>query len=101
MVLDLGLSDISGFDLLEKINQDNKISDIPIIIYTGKELTKKEDSALQKYAQSIIIKGAKSPDRLLDEVSLFLHRVESNLMTKRARYKYNMIEKKFSKAKGY
>ena len=79
VVLDLGLSDISGFDLLEKINQDNKISDIPIIIYTGKELTKKEDSALQKYAQSIIIKGAKSPDRLLDEVSLFLHRVESNL----------------------
>ena len=79
VVLDLGLSDISGFDLLEKINEDNKISDIPIIIYTGKELTKKEDSALQKYAQSIIIKGAKSPDRLLDEVSLFLHRVESNL----------------------
>jgi CheY-like chemotaxis protein len=79
MVLDLGLSDISGFDLLEKINQDNKISDIPIIIYTGKDLTKKEDSVLRKYAKSIIIKGAKSPDRLLDEVSLFLHRVESNL----------------------
>jgi CheY-like chemotaxis protein/putative methionine-R-sulfoxide reductase with GAF domain len=79
MVLDLGLTDISGFDLLKKISTDSKISDIPIIIYTGKELTKEEDNALRKYAKSIIIKGAKSPDRLLDEVSLFLHRVESNL----------------------
>jgi CheY-like chemotaxis protein len=79
MILDLGLSDISGFDLLEKISNDKKISDIPIIIYTGKELTKKEDTKLRKYARSIIIKGAKSPDRLLDEVSLFLHRVETNL----------------------
>jgi CheY-like chemotaxis protein/GAF domain-containing protein/HAMP domain-containing protein len=79
MVLDLGLSDISGFDLLKKINDDKGICDIPIIVYTGKDLTKKEDSVLHKYAKSIIIKGAKSPDRLLDEVSLFLHRVESNL----------------------
>ncbi len=79
MVLDLGLSDISGFDLLKKISTDDKISDIPIIIYTGKELTKKEETGLHKYAKSIIVKGAKSPDRLLDEVSLFLHRVESDL----------------------
>jgi CheY-like chemotaxis protein/signal transduction histidine kinase len=79
MVLDLGLSDISGFDLLKKISADKKISDIPIIIYTGKELTKKEETGLRKYAKSIIVKGAKSPDRLLDEVSLFLHRVESDL----------------------
>ena len=79
VVLDLGLSDISGFDLVQKISTDDKISDIPIIIYTGKELSKKEDSLLRKYAKSVIIKGAKSPDRLLDEVSLFLHRVESSL----------------------
>jgi CheY-like chemotaxis protein/signal transduction histidine kinase/HAMP domain-containing protein len=79
MVLDLGLSDISGFDLLEKIKGDKKISDIPIIIYTGKELTKKEETKLRKHSESIIVKGAKSPDRLLDEVSLFLHRVESKL----------------------
>jgi CheY-like chemotaxis protein len=79
IVLDLGLSDISGFDLVKKISDDNKIHEIPIVIYTGKELTKKEDSQLLKYAKSIIIKGAKSPDRLVDEVSLFLHRVESNL----------------------
>ena len=79
MILDLGLSDISGFELLEKIKRNEKIDEIPIIVYTGKELTKKEESGLRKNAESIIIKGAKSPDRLLDEVSLFLHRVESNL----------------------
>jgi CheY-like chemotaxis protein/HAMP domain-containing protein len=79
MILDLGLSDISGFELLEKINKNDKIDEIPIIVYTGKELTKKEESGLRKHAESIIIKGAKSPDRLLDEVSLFLHRVETNL----------------------
>ena len=79
VVLDLGLSDISGFDLVQKISTDRKVSDVPIIIYTGKDLSKKEDSLLRKYAKSVIIKGAKSPDRLLDEVSLFLHRVEANL----------------------
>ncbi len=79
VVLDLGLSDISGFDLVQKISTDKKVSDVPIIIYTGKDLSKKEDSLLRKYAKSVIIKGAKSPDRLLDEVSLFLHRVEANL----------------------
>lgn len=79
MVLDLGLSDISGIDLLQKFSADTKISDTPIIIYTGKELSKKEETSLRKYAKSIIVKGAKSPDRLLDEVSLFLHRVESDL----------------------
>ncbi len=79
VILDLGLSDISGFDLVQKISTDKKVSDVPIIIYTGKELSKKEDSLLRKYAKSVIIKGAKSPDRLMDEVSLFLHRIESNL----------------------
>jgi tubulin-specific chaperone A len=77
MILDLGLSDISGFDLVETMKKDEKIAEVPIIIYTGKELTKKEESRLRKHAESIIIKGVKSPDRLLDEVSLFLHRVES------------------------
>ena len=76
MILDLGLSDISGFDLIEKINNDSKICDVPIIVYTGRELSKKEETKLLKHADSIIIKGVKSPERLLDEVSLFLHRVE-------------------------
>ena len=76
IIVDLGLNDISGFDLIERINSDSIIPEIPIIVYTGKELTKKEETRLRKHAESIIIKGAKSPERLLDEVSLFLHRVE-------------------------
>ncbi|MBF9017917.1 MULTISPECIES: response regulator [unclassified Oceanispirochaeta] len=79
MILDLGLKDMSGFDLLEKINNDPGCSRIPIIIYTGRDLSKKDEESLKKYAESIIIKGVKSPERLLDETSLFLHRVESKL----------------------
>ncbi|MBN2245936.1 MAG: response regulator [Candidatus Aminicenantes bacterium] len=79
MILDLGLGDISGFELVEKMKNDPEIPDVPIIIYTGKELTKKEQNQLQKHAESIIIKGVKSPERLLDETTLFLHRVEKNL----------------------
>lgn len=77
MVLDLGLKDISGFDLIEKIKSDPAFRDLPVIIYTGRELNKKEQQRLNKYAESIIIKGAKSPERLKDEVSLFLHSVGS------------------------
>ena len=79
IILDLGLDDISGFELVEKMKNDPDIPDIPIIIYTGKELTKKEQTQLQKHAESIIIKGVKSPERLLDETTLFLHRIEKNL----------------------
>lgn len=79
MILDLGLKDISGFDLLEKIRKVPKIPRIPIIIYTGKELTREENTRLQKYADSIIIKGVHSPERLLSEATLFLHQVESKL----------------------
>lgn len=79
MILDLGLKDISGFDLLEKIRMDKAIPRIPIIIYTGRELNREEEAKLQKYANSIIIKGAHSPERLISETTLFLHQVESNL----------------------
>ena len=79
VILDIGLPDMSGSDLLEKIKNNKKISDIPIIIYTGKDLSRKEEEQLQKYASRIIIKGAYSPERLLDEVALFLHLVEDNL----------------------
>jgi tubulin-specific chaperone A len=79
MVLDLGLEDISGFELLEKIHADVEISHLPIIIYTGRELSKEEELQLKKHAESIVIKGVKSLERLLDEVTLFLHRVEANL----------------------
>lgn len=79
MVLDLGLQDMSGFELLEQIRNSTTCSTIPVIIYTGRELTREEDEELRKYTESIIIKGAKSPERLLEETALFLHRVESNL----------------------
>ena len=79
MILDLGLKDFSGFNLLEKIRKDENIPRIPIIIYTGKELSREEEAKLQKYASSIIIKGAHSPERLISETTLFLHQVESKL----------------------
>ena len=78
IILDLSLPDFSGFDLLEKLNSLH-ISLPPIVIYTGKDLSQAEEEKLRKYSQSIIIKGARSPERLLDEVNLFLHRVESLL----------------------
>ena len=79
MVLDLGLEDMSGFDLLEKIRLSETAARVPIIIYTGRDLTREEESELNRYAESIIVKGVKSPERLLDESALFLHRVEANL----------------------
>lgn len=79
MVLDLMLTDMTGFELLDRIRDDQQLSDLPIIIYTGKELDNKEETQLRKYAESIIIKDVKSPERLLDETTLFLHRVEADL----------------------
>lgn len=79
MILDLGLSDMSGFELLEKIRNENHIYNLPVIIYTGKDLSRSEEDQLRQYAESIIIKGVKSPERLLDETTLFLHRLEKNL----------------------
>jgi CheY-like chemotaxis protein/two-component sensor histidine kinase len=76
IVLDLSLPDMSGTELLDRLNS-MEISLPPVVIYTGKELTKEEEIHLYKYSESIIIKGARSPERLLDEVNLFLHRVES------------------------
>lgn len=79
MVLDLMLTDMTGFELLDRIRDDEGLNDLPIIIYTGKDLDTKEETRLRKYAESIIIKDVKSPERLLDETTLFLHRVEANL----------------------
>jgi CheY-like chemotaxis protein len=79
VVLDLGLRDMSGFDLLEKVKSDPDKRDLPIIIYTGKELTQQEETRIKKYAETIIVKDVKSPERLLDETALFLHRVEAKL----------------------
>jgi CheY-like chemotaxis protein/signal transduction histidine kinase/HAMP domain-containing protein len=79
MVLDLGLPDMNGFDLLEQIKQDSNLNYLPIIVYTGKELTPQEETQLRRVSESIIVKDVQSPERLLDETTLFLHRVQANL----------------------
>jgi CheY-like chemotaxis protein len=79
MVLDLKLPETSGFKLLEQLKKDERNSRLPVIVYTGKELTRREETRLKKYAETIIVKDARSPERLLDETSLFLHRVEARL----------------------
>ncbi|MFD2367732.1 response regulator [Pseudoduganella sp. GCM10020061] len=79
MVLDLTLPDISGFDLLDTIGKDKTLRDVPVVIYTAKELNKREVAKLKKYAKTIVIKDARSPERLLDETALFLHRSHASL----------------------
>jgi hypothetical protein len=77
VVLDLGLPDMNGFDLMERIKSE--IGNVPIIIYTGKDLSPKEETELRRLAETIIVKDVRSLERLLDETALFLHRVEENL----------------------
>jgi hypothetical protein len=79
IVLDLKLPDISGFVLMEQIDQEPNLNDIPVVVFTGKELTKEEEEGLRKSAKSVIIKGVQSPERLLDETALFLHRIMAQL----------------------
>ncbi|MEH2136880.1 response regulator [Nostoc sp.] len=79
MVLDLGLPDMSGFELIEQIKQEPRLLKLPIIVYTGKELSRQEETQLRGLAETIIIKNVRSPERLLDETALFLHRVQANL----------------------
>jgi CheY-like chemotaxis protein len=79
MILDLTLPDMSGFELLNRVNGEEGISKCPVIVYTGKALSEEENRELMKYADSVIVKGVKSPERLLDETALFLHRVIADL----------------------
>jgi len=79
MVLDLGLPDMSGFEFIERMKNELNIANIPIVVYTGRELSRKEESDLKRMADAIIVKDVRSPERLLDETALFLHRVEANL----------------------
>jgi CheY-like chemotaxis protein/signal transduction histidine kinase len=85
MVLDLSLPDRSGFELLEEMSQDGEHSFPPVIVYTGRSLSREEEQTLRRFSSSIIIKGARSPERLLDEVTLFLHQIESELPPDRQR----------------
>jgi CheY-like chemotaxis protein len=79
VVLDLRLPDMSGFDVLEQIRDDSAIGDVPVVVFTGKELSPEEDARLHTLARSVVVKGVESPERLLDETSLFLHRVLTDL----------------------
>ena len=92
IVLDIGLPDVSGFELIRKFEKkENSLP--PVIVYTGKEMTREENAELQKYAESIIIKGVKSEERLLDETALFLHRTISNLPETKQRLIASLYDK--------
>jgi CheY-like chemotaxis protein len=84
VVLDLRLPDISGFDVLESL-RDTSLGDLPVVVFTGKELSPEEDSRLHALARSVVVKGVESPERLLDETALFLHRVVGDLPLEKQR----------------
>ncbi|MDP3429222.1 MAG: response regulator, partial [Desulfomicrobium sp.] len=85
MILDLGLSDMSGFDVLRTLRSGPNPSALPVVVYTGRELSEQEERKLTNYAESIIVKGARSPERLLEETTLFLHRVQASLPREKQR----------------
>jgi signal transduction histidine kinase/CheY-like chemotaxis protein len=79
MVLDLGLPDMTGFQLMTRVKGEIGLRKLPTIVYTGKQLTRREEAELGRLAESVVIKDARSPERLLDETALFLHRVTAKL----------------------
>jgi CheY-like chemotaxis protein len=79
IIIDLGLPDMSGFDLLEKLKENDALNKIPVIVYTGRDMNKEEARRLDKLANTVVLKTSDSKERLLDETALFLHRVESRL----------------------
>jgi CheY-like chemotaxis protein len=89
VVLDLRLPDMSGFEVLDALRSDDSLSEIPVVVFTGRELSADEDAQLHTMARSIVVKGVESPERLLDETSLFLHRIVTELPAE----KQQMIER--------
>jgi CheY-like chemotaxis protein len=85
MVLDLRLPDMSGFEVLEQIGAEEKLRDLPVVVFTGRELSPEEDARLHVVARSVVVKGVESPERLLDETALFLHRIVSDLPAEKQR----------------
>jgi CheY-like chemotaxis protein len=85
VVLDLRLPDMSGFDVLEQLQDQGMLADTPVVVFTGRELTTDEDARLHTMARSVVVKGVESPERLLDETALFLHRVVTNLPLEKQR----------------
>src|SRR5262245_9326752 len=89
VVLDLLLPDISGLEVLSKIRDDQAIRDLPVVVFTGKELSAEQDAQLEELARKVVLKGVESPERLLNETALFLHRDISNLPP----HKQQMLER--------
>jgi len=85
VVLDLKLPDMTGFEVLEKIRDDVSLRDVPVVVFTGRELSPEEDAQLHSMARSVVVKGVESPERLLDETALFLHRVVADLPIEKQR----------------
>ncbi len=89
VVLDLRLPDMSGFEVLEQLRDNAKLKDLPVVVFTGRELTPEEDAQLHTLARSVVVKDVESPERLLDETALFLHRVIADLPQE----KQNMLDR--------
>jgi CheY-like chemotaxis protein len=85
VVLDLRLPDMSGFEVLERIRDEDSLSNLPVVVFTGRELSPDEDAQLHTMARSVVVKGVESPERLLDETALFLHRAVSDLPPEKQR----------------
>ena len=85
VVLDLRLPDMSGFDVLEQIGKEGDLQAVPVVVFTGRELSAEEDAQLHKMARSIVVKGVELPERLLDETALFMHRVTAQLPPEKQR----------------
>ena len=85
VVLDLRLPDMTGFEVLERLGETPELNDLPVVVFTGKELSPEEDARLHSLARSVVVKGVESPERLLDETALFLHRVVADLPAEKQR----------------
>jgi CheY-like chemotaxis protein len=85
VVLDLRLPDMTGFEVLERLGATPELADLPVVVFTGKELSPDEDARLHTLARSVVVKGVESPERLLDETALFLHRVVADLPPEKQR----------------
>jgi len=95
MVLDLGLPDMSGFELLRLLRSDERTALLPVIIYTGRQLSREEERELRHSSESIIVKGARSAERLVDETAIFLHRLVSSMSKSQQQYIINLHDRDF------